>query len=155
VREALASFAGNKIKRTSANLMRQIREDEGYFIHAPLVSEMEFECYAGYGMSDPEGYPTIVVGLYVDPQAAGSEAAISAINRISSLTGWDANLHDHADWPEVWREASLLSALPEEDHVGAVKHYFIESVGQLKEELSDFKKEHPELSWNVGPAKDD
>jgi hypothetical protein len=155
VREALASFAGNKIKRKSADLLRQIHEDEGYFIHAPLASEINFECHAGYGMSDPDGYPSIVVGLCVNPQAAGSEVAIAAIKRMSSRTGWDDNLGDRADWPEVWRETSLVSLLPDEDHVAAVKHFFTDSIGQLKEELTAFKKERPELPWNVDPAKDD
>jgi hypothetical protein len=156
VREVCARFAGNKVKRTSANLMRRIRKDEGYFIYAPLASEINFDCYAGYGMSDPDGYPTIVVGLYVDPQAAGSEVAISAMKRISSLTGWDDNLSDRADWPEVWRETSLVSLLPEEEHhVAAVKHFFTESISQLKEELTAFKKECPGLPWRLGLAKDD
>jgi|SRR5215211_28979 len=154
VREVLASFAGNKIKRTSANLLRQIRRDEGYFIYAPLASEISFDCYAGYGMSNPGDYPTIVVGLYVDPQSAGSEIAISAIKRISSLTGWDDNLVDDKDWPEVWRETSLLSQLQKVDHVTAVKHYFTESISQLKEELTAFKNERPELLWKVDAAND-
>ncbi len=45
---------------------------------------------------------------------------------------------------------SLATVLGEEDHVAAVKSFFTESIGQLREELTAFKKEHPELPWG-GP----
>jgi hypothetical protein len=122
-------------------------DDEGYFIYTPLTTEMDFGCYTGYGMGNPDGYPRIRVGLYVDPEAPGAEAAIAAIKQVSLLEGWEDNLDNRADWPEVWRETSLVSLLPEEDHVATVKHFFIESMSQLKETLTTFKKEHPGLPW--------
>lgn len=149
VREALARFSGNKIKRTSTNLLRQIHEDEGYYVHAPLNGEMDFECHAGFGISGPDDYPKIIVGLYVDPQAIGSEVAIAAIKCISSLRDWHDNSANHADWPEVWRETSLLNVLQEEDHVASVKRFFTESINQLEEELTTFKKERPDLPWDM------
>src|SRR3712207_5105266 len=96
-------------------------------------------------MGRPDGYPKISVGLYVDPEAPGGEVAIAAIERVSSLEGWEDNLDSRADWPEAWRDTSLVSLLPEEDHVATVKRFFIESISQLKERLAAFKKEPPEL----------
>jgi len=45
---------------------------------------------------------------------------------------------------------SIANFLAKEDHVAAVKRFFIESIGQLREELTEFKKENPELPWNGG-----
>jgi hypothetical protein len=43
---------------------------------------------------------------------------------------------------------SLASVLPTEDHVAAVQRFFVEAIRQLKEKLTAFKKDQPELSWN-------
>jgi hypothetical protein len=48
----------------------------------------------------------------------------------------------------VSRGRSLSSLLYEEDHVAVVKRFFIESIRQLREELTAFKNNHPELPWN-------
>jgi hypothetical protein len=147
VREELTRFAGNNVKRASTSLIQQIRGDEGYFISAPLTREIDFGCYVGYGMRNPDSYPRSSVGLYAEPEVAGSERAIEAIKRVSSLADWEDNLEDPTEWPEVWREISLINLLPEENHVAAVKRFFVESIRQLKEELTDFKKEHSDLPW--------
>ena len=49
----------------------------------------------------------------------------------------------------VRRVRNLASLLPEEDHVAAVKCFLVESIRQLREELTAFKKEYPELLWAV------
>jgi hypothetical protein len=110
--------------RKPTNLGRHIRENGGYFIYAPLTGEMDFDCYAGFGIGGPDDYPTIIVSLYADPQAVGSEVAIAAIKRISSLTNWDDNLANHDDWPEVWHERSLLSVVQDKDHIASGRRFF-------------------------------
>jgi len=40
--------------------------------------------------------------------------------------------------------------LHNEDHVAAVKWFFIESIRQLRDELTAFKEEHPDLPWTGG-----
>ena len=46
---------------------------------------------------------------------------------------------------------SLATLLPEEDHIMAMKvamkGFFVESIGQLREELTAFEHEHPDLPW--------
>ncbi len=42
---------------------------------------------------------------------------------------------------------SLATLLPEEDHIMAMKEFFVESIGQLREELTAFEHEHPDLPW--------
>ena len=60
--------------------------------------------------------------------------------------GWtDLNLDNPAKWAGAWRRISLTSLLPEEDHIAAVKSFFIESLRELRSELTVFKKERPDL----------
>jgi hypothetical protein len=149
VRDELAHFAGNQIKRTPANLMQQIRVDEGYFIYASLDKEGNFGCYVGYALRTPDGYPRLQVGLYADAGAAESKVMRAAIERVSHLEGWKLN-PENTEEHEVWREMNVASLLGEKDHVGAAKGFFIESIRQLKTELTTFKKQHPEHPWEGG-----
>ncbi len=149
VREDLTRFAGNKPKRAPGNLVRQVREDEGYYVYASLDTEGELGCYVGYAMGAPDGYPKLQVGLYAVAGAAESELWRMAIERISRLEGWGLNL-ENAEEHEVRREIDLGSLLGEKDHVAAAKGFFTGSIGQLREELTVFKDENPSLFWSAG-----
>ncbi len=81
----------------------------------------------------------------------GKEVSISAMKRIALRKDWEGyNLDDPTGWAGVTRGKGLTSLLQEEDHVAAVKAFFIESIRQLREELMAFKKEHPDLPWSGG-----
>ncbi len=149
VREELARFAGNGIERAPANLMQQIRGDEGYFIYASLDDEGNFGCYVGYAMRNPDGYPRLHAGLYAYTAAAGSKLTRAAIERVSRLEGWHTTLGD-PEAHEILRETHLASLLGEKDHVVAARRFFVESIRQLEDELTAFKREHPALPWG-GP----
>ncbi len=67
---------------------------------------------------------------------------------ISLNEGWIAyNLDDPFSWVGIRRVRNLATLLSEEDHIAVVKRFFIESIHQLREELTGFKKEHPDLPW--------
>lgn len=152
VRDELARFSGNGVKRTPANILQQIRGDEGYFIYASLDKEANLECYLGYALRYPDGYPRLQVGLYADPAASGSATMRAAIERIARLEGWEwdpENTEAH-EVCEVWREVNLVGLLEDGDHVVAAKNFFIGSIRQLNEELTAFKEEHPSLPWSGG-----
>jgi hypothetical protein len=73
------------------------------------------------------------------------------MKRIALNEDWEPyNLDNLSGWAGVRHVRSLTSLLAEEDHVAAVKRFFVESIRQLKEELTAFKKEHPELPWAEG-----
>lgn len=38
--------------------------------------------------------------------------------------------------------------LHEEDHLAAERRFFVELIRQLREELTAFNEQHPELPWN-------
>jgi hypothetical protein len=95
--------------------------------------------------------PTAHVNLEARPEAVGREASIAVMKRITLREGWEGyNLDDPTNWAGVTRGRGLASLLPEEDHVAAVKAFFVESIRQLREELTDFKKERPDLPWKGG-----
>ena len=146
LKEELARFAGNGVKRAPANLMRRIRSEDGYFVYASMGPQEEFECYLGYAMRNPDGHPRLLIGLYDGLRGARSESARAAFETISRLEGWELD-QENTDAHELWREVHLASLLGEDDHVAAVKGFFSESIRQLREELAAFKKDNPELPW--------
>lgn len=46
---------------------------------------------------------------------------------------------------EVWNELNLATIVAKEDHILAIKKFFIESIHQLRDELTEFKRENPDL----------
>ena len=149
IREALARFSGNRPQRTWANLMQQLRSDEGYWVYESLDREDRFGCYIGYAMRYPDGYPRLQVGLYVKAGAAESGAARAAVEKVASLEGWKSDPESTEEY-EVRRKRNVASLLGEKDHVVAIKTFYIDSIRHLEEELTTFKKEHPELPWQAG-----
>lgn len=147
VRTQLENFAGNKIRREAVPLS-DVRRISRYANIAPL-SGWDLFCVVGYELDDPDGYPTAVVGLQAQPRAVGREVSVDAMRRIVLLEDWEPDdLDDLSAWAGAWRTRSLAEVLHEEDHVAAVKRFFVESIRQLREELTAFKKERPELLWN-------
>ncbi len=149
VRTKLESFAGNRPRREAVGL-DGVRRFGTYQLVAPL-HDWDLFCRLGYLLHMPDGYPAAVVKLQTKPRAIGREASIAAMKRIILLDGWNGYvLDDSSEWSLVEREKGLAHVLSETDHIAAVKHFFIESIHQLRDELTAFKKEHPDLPWNGG-----
>jgi hypothetical protein len=148
VRAELESFAGNKIRPESTSLY-YVRPYSSYYTVAQL-DRRDLQCLVGYGMHASDGYPTAIVSLQAKPRAVGRDEAIAAMKRIVLREGWEGHSLDISTWSAVDRRVSLASLLHEEDHVAAIKQFFIESIRQLREELTAFKKEHPDLPWAGG-----
>jgi len=150
VRGRLQKLAGRRPKRESAGLQK-IRDWGGYFLYASLFETGAMECYLGYALDEPDGYPKAQVGVYADSSDGKSEAA-AVMKKLLLREGWNAENLDGPTGtegaPEAWREKSLASVLSKDDHVGAVQRFFVESLDQLAEELMASKKEHPDLPWN-------
>lgn len=163
VKAELEAFAGNKVRRESTSLWGT-RVHRRYHIVADLHQRDNLFCGVGYQLDKvsesthasivripTDGYPAAFVFLEAQPGAVGREASVAAMENIALDEHWEAyNLDNPAGWAGVRRVSNLAHLLPEEDHVAAVKHFFIESIHQLREELTAFKKEHPELPWNGG-----
>ncbi len=73
---------------------------------------------------------------------------MEAMRRMAARDGWETvGLDDPGTWAGVWCEKSLAEFLQEEDHFAAVRRFFVESIRQLREDLTTFKKERPDLPW--------
>lgn len=154
VRAELESFAGNKIRREMQGI-NNIRWHRRYLVVVPL-HRWDLYCYVGYQLGKVEGEPSIVripddsypaafVMLEAQPDAVGREASVAAMEKIALRKDWEAyNTHNPADWVGVSRSRSLTNFLQEEDHIAAVKRFFI------REDLTAFKKEHSDLPWAGG-----
>ncbi len=146
VRAELESFAGSKVRRESVGL-DMVRRFGIYHTTAQLHGD-DLYCNIGYVLETLDGYPAASVTLQTKPRALKRETSIAAMAKIALRNGWEGSaLEDPAEWSHVTRAVSLADFLPEEDHVAAVKHFFIESINQLREELTSFKKEQPGLLW--------
>ena len=162
VKAELESFAGHRSLRESHSL-NEVRWFRRYLTRAQLHG-LDLFCDVGYQMGKVEesapasilhipadGYPAAFVGLEAQPGAVGREVSVAAMKRITLNENWDPyNLDNPSGWAGVRHVRSFTSLLAEEDHVAAVKRFFVESIRQLKEELTAFKKEHPDLIWDEG-----
>ncbi len=140
--------------------MSNLRVHRRYVVVVQLQGR-DLLCYVGYQMQTqgyyatalrvPDDYPMVIVALEAQPGAVGREASVEAMRQIAPREGWESfNLDDPAGWAGVRRVRSLTALLPEEDHVAAVKTFFVESIQQLREELTEFKKRRPDLPWTGG-----
>jgi hypothetical protein len=108
-------------------------------------------CYVGYQFGNTDGSRRAEVGFWADPKDLGKEVAVAAVKQVSNRDGWQ-----RLDQPEpeseyeVRRDRNLAGFLQANNHVAAVKSFFIESIRQLRAELTDFKEEHPDLPWTGG-----
>ena len=130
--------------------MNNIRQHRRYVTTAQL-HEWDLFCYVGYGMEDAEDYPSAYVCLEAQPGATAREASIDFMRRMALRDSWEVyDLDDASAWAGVFSWTSLTGVLSEEDHIAAVKRFFIEPIRQLREELTAFKKEQPNLPWSKG-----
>jgi thermostable 8-oxoguanine DNA glycosylase len=144
VRAELESCAGTKIMRESGDftLKRQL-QGGSYFIYAMMIPKWVLGCYAGYEMGYPDGYPRAWVGFWTNQEGDAREASVAAMGRMVLHEGWEGyDLDDPTEEAGIQRGVSLDNLLQGEDHVAAVKGFFIESIRQLREELTAFKREH-------------
>lgn len=162
VRAELEGFAGNKIRRGTEPMKWGIREHLRYHSVADLHRRDDLFCGVGYQLDKvdesthasilqilADGYPAVFVFLEARPGAEGREASIASMERIALNADWESyNLENPSGWAGVRRSRSLATLLSEEDHVAAVQRFFIESIHQLSEELTEFKKEYPDLLWS-------
>lgn len=147
VRAELEAFAGGKSRMESiANFRRLWRYGALAQLHG-----FDLFCLVSYHLGDQDKYPWIAVNLQAQPRASGRQASVAAMKRIALRDGWEAyDLEDPGAWSGVRRGIYLAELLPQEDHVAPVRSFFVESLGQLREELGAFKEKHPDLPWD-GP----
>ena len=147
VKAELEAFAGNRSKHETFGAM--VQNNVRYVISAPLHKGGHLSCYLGYRLRTADGYPIVYVNLMTQPGAPGRSAIIAAMERIADREGWVGyRLDEPASVAMARRMTSLANMLQEDDHVAAVRSFFVHSITQLRKELTAFKEEHPEFLWD-------
>lgn len=89
-------------------------------------------------------YPIVRFVLEVDPNSPRRAEIIKAMKDVCERPGWKSyNLDSSKDWAGIVREKSLQDFLSEEDHVVAVKIFFLQAL----DELEKIKAQYPTLPW--------
>ncbi len=149
----LQRFAGRRAKQYGT-AARFVREHGLYSSVCSLGADESWECGFGYAL-DPgfvggwlglaqSDYPAIRAFVRVPPETTDREARAKAMREIAERWAWKArHLGQGGTNSEIMRAKSLAKVLPEEDHVAAIKTFFLESLAQLEE----FRAEYPNLPW--------
>lgn len=89
-------------------------------------------------------YPIVRLVLEVDPNSPRRAEIIEAMKDICEQYGWRGyNLDSSKDWAGIVRDKSLQDFLSEEDHVVAIKGFFLQAL----DELEKIKDQYSKLPW--------
>ncbi len=89
-------------------------------------------------------YPIVCLILEVDPNSQCRTEIIEAMKDICEQYGWRSyNLNNSKDWAGIVREKSLQDFLSQEDHVAAIKEFFLQAL----DELEKIKDQYSNLPW--------
>ncbi len=99
----------------------------GYFLHTP--------------------YPSLGFIIEVSPQSPQRAVLIEAMNAITLQMDWRSyGLNDPSAWSGITYKRSLSEFLTEEDHVLAIKAFFLQALN----EFTAVKQLYPHLPWSEG-----
>lgn len=89
-------------------------------------------------------YPIVRLVLEVDPNSQRRAEIIEAMKDICEQYGWRGyDLDNSKGWANIVREKSLQDFLSEEDHVVAIKKFFLQAL----DELEKIKHQYSQLPW--------
>jgi len=118
----------------------------GRYIMTAWMPSGKWWCGLGFVLrtSALTDYPIVRLGLEVDPTSPRRAEIIKAMKEICEQYGWKGySLDSSKNWAGIVREKSLQDFLSEEDHVVAIKSFFLQSL----DELEKIKSQYPTLPW--------
>jgi PD-(D/E)XK nuclease superfamily len=99
--------------------------------------------------SNSTDYPTVILMLEVAPSSQHRSELICTMKDIyeqDNKCGWQSyNLSDSTAWSGIFIEKSLQDFLAEQDHIVAVKDFFLKAL----DELTEIKSKYSDLPWKV------
>ncbi len=138
------------IKRKAAALT-QVQLHGRYLMTASIPSG-RWWCGLGFILktSHLTDYPTVRLVLEVDPNSQRRDEIIEAMKDICEQYGWRGyGLDNPKSWAGIVRERSLQDFLSEEDHVVAIKKFFLQAL----DELEKIKDQYSKLPWGASHDK--
>lgn len=110
-----------------------------------------FACILGFFLkpADSSDYPSVRLLLQINPgNSPKRQETIQAFKEIQKLHSWKGiALDDSNFWSGIFLERSLRDFLPHEDHIAAIKQFFLDSLNTVEK----FRSEYPYLPWNKTP----
>lgn len=136
------------IKRQNAALT-QMQLHGRYLMTADMpMPRGKWWCGLGFMLrtSSLTDYPTVRLMLEVDHRANQRAEIIEAMKDICKQYAWQAyGLNDAKAWSGIAREESLQNFLSKEDHIAAIKQFFLQTL----DELEEIKGKYPKLPWGA------
>ena len=134
------------IKRQNAALTQM--QLHGRYLMTADMPRGKWWCGLGFILrtSSLTDYPTVRLMLEVDPRANQRAEIIEAMKDICKQYAWQAyGLNDAKAWSGIAREESLQNFLSKEDHIAAIKQFFLQTL----DELEEIKGKYPKLPWGA------
>lgn len=133
------------IKRQN-NAFRELQYHGRYL----MTAEMPNKWWCGLGFilrtTSPTDYPTIRLMLEVNPKSNCRAEIIEVMKDICKQHNWQGyGLNDANAWSSIFQERSLQSFLSEEDHIAAIKQFFLQTL----DELEKIRNEYSQLPWGA------
>ncbi|MEG4942370.1 hypothetical protein [Microcoleus sp. F4-D5] len=118
----------------------------GRYLMTASMSSGRWWCGLGFILktSHLTDYPIVRLVLEVDPNSPRRAEIIEAMKDVCEQYGWKGyNLDSSKDWAGIVRDKSLQDFLSEEDHVVAIKSFFLQAL----DELEKIKDQYSKLPW--------
>jgi hypothetical protein len=132
--------------RTPRQNFKGLSSHQRYLITANFVSQMW--CGLGY-FTQPSGvhnFPSIGIMLEVPPRAAMRNEIITVLKEIAYTSDWQGyRLDQPSEWAGITKTKSLRDFMTFDDHVAAIKAYFLE----ILQEVPEIKQRYPNLQWTT------
>ncbi len=138
-----------KVLGTVRNKLTALTQLQGHGRYL-MTSFMPTGWWCGLGFtlktSSLTDYPTVCLILEVNPTSSRRAEIIEAMKDICKQYGWKGYELDTANsWAKIVREKSLQNFLSGEDHISAVKNFFLQAI----DELEQIKSQYPTLPWRA------
>ena len=125
-------------------------QSHGRYLMSASMPKGKWWCGLGFILKTSEStdYPIVRLLLEVDPSSPLREEIIKAMKGICEQYGWKSyNLDNPKAWSKIVQEKSLQDFLSEEDHVVAIRNFFLKAL----DELEEIKKQYSNLPWVASP----
>ena len=128
-------------------------QSRGRYLMSVDMPDGKWWCGLGFILktSEPTDYPIVRLVLQVNPSSPSRSEIIKAMKDICEQDqGWKGyDLDSPSLWSKIVREKSLQDFLSEEDHVAAIRKFFLEALDELKKIKE--QEQYSLLPWLASP----
>ncbi|MHC5815210.1 MAG: hypothetical protein ACYT04_04575 [Nostoc sp.] len=136
IRDKFAENFGNVTRKQTTSLT-QFRAKSRYIVYTHF-SGWNAWCGLGYFDLNPDiltDYPSLGILLEVSPSFVNRQQIIESMRKVINeqpIIWGHSNLYKSQEWSSIFYRKSLQYFLSTEDHLFAIKSFFLESINELK-----------------------